>query len=72
MYFHQCIINEYNIKVYNYLITVLSKFCNHLDEEEIAGCFAFIVFLMSCDCWCSVNLPNSALGWSAVCDCGIF
>ena len=24
------------------------KFCNHLDEEERAGCFASIVFWMSC------------------------
>ena len=33
--------------------------------------FAFIVFLMSCYFKCSVALPQSALGWSAVCDCGI-
>ena len=27
------------------------NFCNfHLEEEERAGCFALIVFLMSCDC----------------------
>ena len=25
------------------------EFCNHLDEEERAGCFALIIFLMSCD-----------------------
>ena len=46
-------------------------FCNHLDKEERAGCFAFIVFWMSCDCICSVALPHGAVGWSAVCDCGI-
>ena len=23
-----------------------------------------IVFLMSCDCWCSVALPHGAVGWS--------
>ena len=27
---------------------------------------------MSCDCWCSVALPRVAVGWSAVCDSGIF
>ena len=43
-------------------------FCNHLDEEERAGCFALIVFLMSCYCYCSVALPHCAMGWSAVCD----
>ena len=46
-------------------------FSNHLDEEERAGCFALIVFWMSCYCKCSVPLPHGAVGWSAVCDCGI-
>ena len=46
-------------------------FCNYLDEEERAGCFAFIVFLLSCYCKYVVALPHSAMGWSAVCDCGI-
>ena len=40
------------------------SFCNHLEEEEGAGCFAFIVFLMSCYYKCSVALPHGALGWS--------
>ena len=47
------------------------KFCNHLEEEDRAGCFAFIVLRMSCYCKCSVTLPHGAVGWSAVCDCGI-
>ena len=46
-------------------------FCNHLEEEEKAGCFAFIVLPMSCYCKCSVILPHCAVGWSVVCDCGI-
>ena len=50
------------------LLCVLSKFCNHLDEEERAGCFAFIVFQMSCYCKCFVTLPHHAMGWSAVCN----
>ena len=37
-------------------------FCNHLDEEERAGCFALNVFGMSCYCYCSVALPHCALG----------
>ena len=44
---------------------------NHLEEKERAGCFDFIVVTMSCDCKCSLVLPQCALGWSAVCDCGI-
>ena len=46
--------------------------CNHLDEEEIAGCFAFIVFRVSCYYKYSVGLPHAIVGMSAVCDCGIF
>ena len=42
-------------------------FCNHLEEEEKAGCFAIIVLHM----YCSVALPHGAVGWSAVCHCGI-
>ena len=45
-------------------------FYNHLEEEEGAGCFAFIVFQMSCYCKCSAALPHGAMGWSAMCDCG--
>ena len=26
---------------------------------------------MSCDCYCFVALPYGAVGWSAMCDCGI-
>ena len=55
--------------VIQYFMSVL--FCNHLDWEESAGCFALTVFLMSCDSQCSVALPHGAVGWSAVCDCGI-
>ena len=49
------------------------KFCNHLDGEERAGCFALAVFLMFCGSHCSVALPHGAMGWSAsaVSDCGV-
>ena len=40
-----------------------------LDGEERAGCFALLVFLMSCEC--CVALPHDATVLSAVCDCGI-
>ena len=43
----------------------------HLGGEEKAGCFALTVFLMHCDSQCSVPLLRGAVGWSAVCDCGI-
>ena len=42
-------------------------FCNHLEDEERAGCFVFIVLQMSCCCKCSVVLPRRVVGWSAVC-----
>ena len=46
-------------------------FSNYLDEQERACCFALVVFLVSCGCWCSVALPRGAVGWSAVCNYGI-
>ena len=30
------------------------------------------VYLQSCDCKFSVSLPQGVVGWSVVCDCGIF
>ena len=36
-----------------------------------AGCFAITVLQMYCYYTCSLALPNSAVGWSAVCDCSI-
>ena len=45
--------------------------CNHLDGEERAGCFTLFVFLVSCDCYCSLALPDDAMGLSTICDFGI-
>ena len=46
----------------------LSQCALYLDGEERAGCFAWFVFLVSCDC--CVALPRGAMGLSEVCDCG--
>ena len=40
-------------------------------KRERAGCFAIIVSRMSCYCKYSVAIPHGAMGWYAVCDCGI-
>ena len=54
------------------LLSVLSSFeLYHLDREERAGSFTFVVFLIYHDCKCYVALPRGAVGWSAVFDCGI-
>ena len=45
--------------------------CNHLEEEEKAGCFAIIVLRMYFYYKCSVVLPHGAVGLSSVCYCGI-
>ena len=45
--------------------------CNHIEEEERVGCFALIVLRVPCYSKYSVTLPHGAVGWSAVCDCGI-
>ena len=36
-------------------------FCNHLEEEERAGCFGFIVLQVSRYCKCPVTLPYGAV-----------
>ena len=51
---------------------VHSSFAIILKRKRIkAGCFAIIVIQMYCYYKCSVALPHGAMGWSAVCDCGI-
>ena len=47
---------------------VLSSFEIHLNEEERAGCFAFVVFQMSCCCKCSVAETSSRCRWLV---CGV-
>ena len=54
-----------------FVLLCITLFCNHLEEEERAGCFAFIVLRMYFYCKCSVTLPHGAVGWSALCDCGV-
>ena len=49
-----------------YLVSFLV--CNHLDGKESTSCFTLIVFLVSCDCKCSVALPHGAGDSFAVCD----
>ena len=46
--------------VMHYFVSVLV--CNHLEEEEIAGCFSIIVLQMYCYYKCSVALPHGAVG----------
>ena len=50
---------------YSYAIISMGK------KRERAGCFGVTVCLMSYDSQCCVALPRDAVGWSAVCDCGI-
>ena len=45
------------------------QFYNRIHEEKRAGCFAFIVFRISCFCKCVVALLHGTVRWSAVCDC---
>ena len=47
------------------------KFCNHPEEEERAGCFAFNFLQISCYRKCLMALPRGAVGWSLVCDCSL-
>ena len=47
------------------------SFCSNLSGDERAGCFTLFIFMVSYHCYCSVVPPDGAVGWSAVCDCGI-
>ena len=48
-------------------ITLCSfEFCNHLEEEEKAGCFVVIVLQTFCYYKYSMALPYGGCGWSAV------
>ena len=60
-----CLILVLFFYIYNF------GYCNHLHGKERACCFILIVLLVSCDCKCSVSLPDFAVYWSAACDCGI-
>ena len=51
------------------LLYVLSSFAIILTRKR--GLVALLVFWMSCYCKCPVAFPRGAMGWSAVCDCGI-
>ena len=51
--------------VVNYFVSFLVL--HQLEEQERAGCFAFIVLRMFCYFKYSVTLPHGAVGWSAVC-----
>ena len=47
-------------------------FCNHLAEEEKAGCFILIVLLLALlIVFGALSLPHSVVSWAAVCNCGI-
>ena len=39
-------------------------FCLFVFVEKMQCCFALIVFLLLCGCWCSMSLPRSGMGWS--------
>ena len=45
-------------------------FYNVLAGNERAGCFTFIVFLLSYGCNSSLSLPHGVMTWFAVCGCG--
>ena len=57
--------------VFCWINVICVLFVSFLEEEEIAGCFAFIVLRMSRYSKCSVTLLHGAMGWSALCDWGI-
>ena len=53
------------------LLYNLSSFVIIMMGKKRAGYFTLFVFLLSCDCNCSIALPHGGVGWSVVCDCCI-
>ena len=53
------------------LLCVHYSFAIILKRKRKLVAFAIIVLQMHCYYKCSVALPHGAVGWSAVCDCGI-
>ena len=53
----------------NYFVSILVL--QSSSRGRAAGCFANIVLQMYCYYKCSVAPPHGAMGWSAICDCGI-
>ena len=43
------------------VLLCITKFCNHLDEEEKVGCFTLFVSLTSCDCLIRVAFPHGGV-----------
>ena len=51
-----------------YVTLCLFLYCNHLEKDEKASCFAIFALQMLCYYKCSVALLHGAMGWSTVCD----
>ena len=68
LYFEfETVLKFYNLKaLFWYTLLCSGIVINLMRVREL---FALLV---SCDCKCSIGLPQSAMGWSAVYDCGIF
>ena len=45
------------------------EFYNHLAEKERE---LVALHVLCCGCLCSVFISHGAMGWSAVCECGVF
>ena len=50
---------------------VFFSFAMILMGDRRACCFTLIVFVMSCDCYCSAALPRDAVALSAGYNCNI-
>ena len=57
--------------VMHYFVSILVLQSSLRGREEKAGCFAIIVLQVYCCYKFAVALPHGAVGWSAVCGCGI-
>ena len=57
--------------VIQYVVSFKFCTCNHLDGEKENCLLYFNCLLDGLYSQCSVALPDGAVGWSAMCGCGI-
>ena len=54
------------------LLSELSSFAIILARREMVILLWLSPWCLVTDCLCAMALPHDAMGWSAVCACGIF
>ena len=64
--------NEHNPKIVNGLVQLI-RMGKYIRHRWVHLHLIVLNFLLSCLCLCDLmHLPHGAMGWSVICECGIF